>query len=107
MTHRNEYRTIRNRSHAETREQFDAAVRAHLGAKAETATPEQWVAAAKATRIPCRRCCGTGDYITMTENGVPKGPGGVCYRCAGKGHQTDADAIRNATADRFYFARCA
>lgn len=106
MNLRAEYRTIRARSHAHFAE-FNAIVREHLGAKADAATPEQWVAAAKAARIPCRRCCGTGDFITMTENGVPKGPGGVCYRCAGKGWQDDADSVRNAVADRFYFGRAA
>jgi hypothetical protein len=107
MDLRTEYRMIRNRSHAQTRENFNAAVRAHLGDKADTATPAEWVAAAKATHIRCRRCAGTGDFITMVENGVPRGPGGICYRCAGKGYQTDEDAVRNAIADRFYFGRAA
>ena len=68
MCLRSEYRTIRNRSHAETAEQFNAAVRAHLDAKAETATPEQWVAAAKTVRIHCRRCAGTGQFIRSEEH---------------------------------------
>jgi hypothetical protein len=43
----------------------------------------------------CDRCGGTGQFITYVENGVPKGPGGSCYRCGGKGIQTDADRRRN------------
>jgi len=43
----------------------------------------------------CRRCAGTGAFITRIENGKPKGPGGICFRCAGKGYQTDADHKRN------------
>lgn len=102
---RNEYSTIRLRSHAEDRGGFNALCRAALGADADNATPEQWVAVAKTVKVPCRRCCATGRFITMTENGIPKGPGGDCYRCAGKGWQNDADARRNAIADRFYQPR--
>jgi hypothetical protein len=32
----------------------------------------------------CRRCAGTGKFITHTVNGQPKGPGGDCFRCNGK-----------------------
>lgn len=102
---RAEFKRMARRSHVENHQEFIAAVRVSLGAKAETATPEQWVSAARALRVPCRRCAGTGDFITMVENGIPKGPGGVCYRCAGKGWQNDADAARNAMADRFYSPR--
>lgn len=49
----------------------------------------------------CRRCAGTGRYITGTLNGVPVGPGGPCYRCAGKGFQTKADQRRNWGYDNF------
>jgi len=104
-TLRAEFSRMARRSHAENPQEFTRAVRAALGAQAVSATPEQWIAAARALRVPCRRCAGTGDFITMIENGVPKGPGGVCYRCAGKGYQTDTDAARNATADRFYSPR--
>ncbi len=47
----------------------------------------------------CRRCSGSGKFITMVENGVPKGPGGPCYRCDGKGFQMLADVYRNYQAD--------
>ena len=53
-------------------------------------------------RAVCRRCCGTGSFITRMENGVPKGPGGICYRCNGKGYQTEADGRRNYGYDNFY-----
>jgi hypothetical protein len=47
------------------------------------------------TEAPCKRCAGTGQFITYVENGVPKGPGGPCFRCNGKGIQTVADHRRN------------
>lgn len=50
----------------------------------------------------CRRCAGTGQFITYVENGVPKGPGGICFRCNGKGFQTKADSKRNWGYDNFY-----
>ena len=53
----------------------------------------------------CRRCSGTGAFTTYIENGVPKGPGGPCFRCNGKGYQTDADRRRNTYHDEHYAAR--
>ena len=47
----------------------------------------------------CRRCAGTGQYITGVTNGVPTGPGGLCFRCGGKGYQTAKDMRRNAYYD--------
>lgn len=35
----------------------------------------------------CGRCAGTGEFITGLHNGVPTGPGGICFRCGGKGVQ--------------------
>jgi YspA, cpYpsA-related SLOG family len=52
-------------------------------------------------RVPCARCGGTGQFITRVENGEPKGPGGPCFRCAGKGYQDDADRRRNYGYDNF------
>lgn len=43
----------------------------------------------------CRRCAGTGQFITMIVNGRPTGPGGICYRCRGKGILTGDDQARN------------
>lgn len=51
-------------------------------------------------RSTCKRCAGTGQFITRVENGVPRGPGGKCFRCGGKGYQTAADVKRNAYYDR-------
>lgn len=48
----------------------------------------------------CRRCAGTGRFITYVENGVPKGPGGHCFRCGGKGFHTADDRKRNDFYDR-------
>lgn len=52
-------------------------------------------------RAKCRRCAGTGQFITYMENGVPKGPGGPCFRCGGKGFQTVADRRRNYGHDNY------
>jgi hypothetical protein len=49
----------------------------------------------------CARCAGTGRFITYVENGVPKGPGGPCYRCNGKGVQTVEDHRRNYGHDNY------
>ena len=49
----------------------------------------------------CRRCSGTGAYITMLLNGQPTGPGGICYRCEGKGYQTPEDERRNEVYDTY------
>lgn len=54
---------------------------------------------------PCGRCARTGRYITYTENGAPKGPGGECFRCGGKGEHTRADRRRNLAHDRHAMAR--
>ena len=43
----------------------------------------------------CNRCAGTGQFITYIENGIPKGPGGVCFRCGGKGVHSQRDRRRN------------
>jgi hypothetical protein len=42
-------------------------------------------------------CYGTGLYYGhgYFENGRFKGTSGTCYRCHGKGYQTDADVKRN------------
>lgn len=49
----------------------------------------------------CRRCAGTGEFVTMVVNGVPTGPGGLCYRCRGKGWQTNDDRRRNRAYDMY------
>lgn len=58
-----------------------------------------------AGKFSCGKCAGTGRYITYIENGVPKGPGGECYRCGGKGFHTQADRRRNYGADINYVPR--
>lgn len=47
----------------------------------------------------CGRCAGTGQFITMVVNGRPTGPGGICYRCNGKGVQNARDEERNDNYD--------
>lgn len=54
----------------------------------------------KNTKNICERCCGTGRFITGTLNGKPTGPGGICFRCNGKGHQTPRDERRNDYYDQ-------
>lgn len=53
----------------------------------------------------CGRCAGTGQFITYVENGAPKGPGGECFRCAGKGWQTPKDEKRCEAYDRLAFLK--
>lgn len=67
----------------------------------EDARPLDFVTAAQMVAVPCARCAGTGEFITYVENGVPKGPGGICFRCEGKGYQTDADRRRNYGYDNY------
>lgn len=50
----------------------------------------------------CDRCGGTGQFITGSVNGKLTGPGGICYRCNGKGVQTRADERRNYGYDNFF-----
>ncbi len=52
----------------------------------------------------CGRCAFTGAFITGTENGKPKGPGGICFRCNGKGWHHQADRARNLAHDMFAWA---
>src|SRR3990167_7589547 len=95
---RAEYRKIRARSHCEDNAKFDAAVEA-LIEKTGDRTPAGYVRAAKEVVFPCRRCAGTGAFITGTLNGQPTGPGGDCLRCGGKGTQNARAARRNYGAD--------
>lgn len=96
---RKEYSQIRRRSHCEDNITFDRLVKEWLDKYRLAKTPENWVKGAKEVPIACRRCSGTGQFITGTMNGQPTGPGGICYRCSGKGWQNDEDARRNYGAD--------
>lgn len=53
----------------------------------------------------CRRCAGTGQFITMVLNGRPTGPGGECFRCNGKGYQSARDEQRNDHYDELAAVR--
>ncbi len=97
---RQQYATIRDRSQALSTKAFDAKVKAEMVKRGITdPTPAQWVSVAATTCFACKRCGGSGKFTTWVLNGVPQGPGGDCYRCAGKGYQNDADARRNYGAD--------
>lgn len=54
--------------------------------------PEVKATPAKATRHACDGCSGDGIWRG-------RGKTGQCFRCRGKGHQTDADRRRNAYYD--------
>ena len=104
------YRKIRSRSEAYTKKQFDDAVRLYLVEHCvpllgENDIAKAYVMAAREVMFMCRRCAGTGSFITMVENGQPKGPGGICFRCAGKGLQNDHDVRRNEEHDKRYICR--
>jgi hypothetical protein len=53
----------------------------------------------------CGRCAGSGQFVTYVENGKPRGPGGICFRCGGNGRHTQEDRKRNYWHDMFYFAQ--
>lgn len=52
----------------------------------------------------CDGCNGDGKYYGKgyVENGVFKGFVGTCFRCQGKGYQTDDDVKRNYGYDNFH-----
>ena len=103
-----QYMQIAKRSLATTLVMFNAAVLKILaGAGVTEPTAKQWVQGAKAVSFPCQRCAGTGQYITQVVNGKPTGPGGLCYRCDGKGRQNDADRRRNHGYDNYAFGKAA
>lgn len=87
---REKYLAIATRSLASSLSEFNAAV-----ARFQPKTPEEFVAAARKVSFRCETCLGTGEYITYIENKIPKGPGGPCFRCQGKGNQNDNDRRRN------------
>lgn len=79
-------------------EEIRAAVAAILAGNASP-EPIAHVRAIRAVRLRCGRCAGTGRFVTYVENGIPKGPGGICFRCQGRGWQTFEDGHRNRTRD--------
>ena len=68
-------------------------------------TPVMFVRAICGVRIPCRRCMGSGAFTTRVENGQPRGPGGMCFRCEGRGYQTHEDGARNYGYDNYAMGR--
>lgn len=111
------YRRIRERSEAKDKATFDARVKEAFERHTflwqaweryppnPLTIPQQWVECAREVRFKCGRCGGTGQFITMMENGVLKGPGGECFRCKGKGTQSDHDVRRNEVHDQHYTGR--
>lgn len=104
---REEFKKIRERAHYEhsfTDKEYLEKCSNYLKQKGiipEVASPEQWLKAAENIEFGCGRCARTGRFITYVENGVPKGPGGECFRCGGKGYQNDSDHRRNWGYDMF------
>lgn len=105
MELRQAYGEIMMRSEAESKEVFNAKVCAMLPNNGQDSTPLTFVLMARRASFPCKRCAGTGKFITMVENGKPKGPGGDCFRCRGKGVQNDKDVCRNAYYDAHFFGQ--
>ncbi len=64
-------------------------------------TPDACIKALEALTCTCRRCAGTGQFITGSMNGQPTGPGGICFRCEGRGYQNLTDARRNRAFDKY------
>lgn len=93
------YKAIRSRSEARSAEIFDEAVVTYLAKRNLPSTPRNCVRAAADVSFKCGRCAGTGQFVTMVLNGRPTGPGGICFRCEGKGEQNDSDCRRNYIAD--------
>jgi hypothetical protein len=86
--------------------EFDKQVRETLAAKEiKNPTPQQFVSVAKELWFPCRRCGGTGRFITGMHNGRLVGPGGPCFRCEGRGSQNWVDGRRNAYHDEKHAAK--
>lgn len=103
-----EYARIADRSLAGSRAEFTAAVKALLAKKGVQSPVEaDYLKAAKIVRFTCKRCAGTGQFITGSMNGKPTGPGGACFRCGGKGAQNDADRRRNYGYDCRAFEKAA
>lgn len=93
---RQEYMRIFRRSHCDDPAKFKAAVMAYLAHRGvDEPSPQDYVDAARRVQFTCRRCAGTGAFVTMVLNGRPTGPGGICFRCGGKGHRNDQDERRN------------
>jgi hypothetical protein len=101
---REAYAAIMKRSE-QTPEAFNAAVTQLLTKKGWKKTPGNYVKGAERVTFPCRRCAGTGQFITRVENGKPCGPGGQCFRCQGKGFQDDKDRRRNYGYDNYAIAK--
>lgn len=55
-----------------------------------------------AGNVACDGCNGSGIYYGAghVENGVFVGFQGTCFRCGGKGSQSEADVARNRGYDR-------
>lgn len=94
---RNEYKNIARRSLAGSISEFNAAV-----AALNPQLPEEYLAAARKVEFWCGACAGTGKFVkSVDENGIPHCVNNsVCFRCAGKGAQNDADRRRNFGYDQ-------
>ena len=95
---RKEYLTIRNLFVGETRitsKEFDELVGKSIPEDSVDLKASLYVKYAKLFTAKCARCGGTGQFITGMLNGKLVGPGGVCFRCEGKGIQNYADVVRN------------
>lgn len=98
---RTEYAAIRARAYVSSSE-FDGEVKARLGSDTSTATPAAWVRAASEVDFPCDSCERDGIWPGAEMSGNQNT---TCYRCGGKGTQTDRDRQRNIPYERRADAR--
>ena len=86
------YRKIRSRSCAPSWEAFNRVVVSRMqGVPLVAWTPSTWIMVSRLVGFTCPSCQGSGLYRGH----------GTCFRCNGKGDQTDRDVCRNIGYDRF------
>lgn len=93
--------TYRNILNDFTYDNVDALTLKALVKETGAVTPTECIKALENLTCTCKRCAGTGQFITGVLNGQPTGPGGICFRCEGRGYQNLADARRNRAFDAF------
>lgn len=73
---------------------FDVAVKALV-----PTGPADFVECAKNVTCECKACDGSGEYRRYHARNHEGGTASACYRCSGKGRQSQADVDRNRAYD--------